>query len=606
MKKFNLLLFCLAIVLIFAFADTSIAQELSYFEIIDNNSVGLAVAPFSKRGECLVDIDRNGWADIYILKYNGPGYSRLYTNTEGQFTDITDQNTPLSSIEDVSGKRTFNVVWADYDNDGDKDCSFGTNDAIYLLRNDNNVLTDVSQEMGFVGYGIPGFVSEWHYNVCAWADYDVDGDLDCLVYQMNYANLYLFRNDGDHFTNVATEAGLDGTILSIDNFINPMVFTDWDMDGDPDITARHALFVNEDGVFRDATEELGLADVSWTNHKEFFDYDNDGDLDYFNVTGRTEEGENELWENRDGHFVNVSADVGLSLVRDRFRGVSTGDFDNDGDQDVFIQLNMNESMDVLLVNDKLEDGGRAFVNVAEFIGLTKMGDRIGGGFFDYNNDGFLDIYIPSAEFSHILYKNAADNGGNWVGFILEGTLSNRDAVGSFITLYYKGGEKQLRYIKGGGGYLRQDNPWVHFGLGLETAVDSVVIRWPLGYKQVLTDVEINQYHNIKEPDLSSVESVSSESVGPATFSLDQNYPNPFNPTTRIDFQISEPVLVSISVYDMTGRKVRSLMNSIQQSGTHSVVWDGRDDVGQVVASGVYVYQMKAGNFVDSQKMVFTQ
>ena len=583
------------------------SQDLSAFEIMDNNSVGLTVAPSSKRGGCLVDIDRNGWADIYTLKYSSSGYSRLFINNEGHFTDITDQ-TPLQQIEDVTGVRTFNVVWADYDNDGDKDCSFGTDHAIYLLRNDNNFLTDVSEEMGFVAPWRPTnpFIREWFVSVCGWADYDNDGDLDCLVYQQNNPNLYLLRNDDTVFTDIASEVGLDSTKLSVDNFMNVIVWTDWDMDGDPDITGRHDFYANEDGIFREVTEEIGLGEVSWTNHKEFFDYDNDGDLDYFKITGRTEEGTNELWENQDGYYVDVSQETGVSLVpRDRYRGISTGDFDNDGDQDVFIQQNQAQNLEVFLVNDEVEPGARAFADVAEFVGLTKRGDRIGGGFFDYDNDGFLDIYVHSAEHNHILYHNLAISGGNWVGFILEGTISNRDAVGSFIWLY-QGDKLQLRYTKAGSGYLRQDNPWVHFGLGYETSVDSVVIRWPLGYRQVLTDVAINQYHNIKEPDyLSAVETKRGETK-PHVFRLEQNYPNPFNPVTRIDYVLPNGMDIYLGIYDVTGKEVITLERGYQTAGRHVVTWDGHDSEGNLAASGIYVYRMKGGNLVKSMKMVFAK
>ncbi len=579
----------------------AVAQDLSAFEIIDNISVGLTAAPMAKRGECLVDIDRDGWADIYILKYNGEGYSRLYRNNNGKFTDISNQ-TPFAAIEDNSGIRTFNGVWADFDNDGDRDFSFGTNAAIYLLRNDNNIFTDVSAQMGFVGKRPPGFIVEWHYSIIGWADYDLDGDLDCAVFQMNNPNLYLFRNDGDHFTDVAAAVGLNATKLSIDTFINPITWNDWDMDGDPDLAGRKDFYANENGVFREVTAEIGLANVTWTNHKDFFDYDNDGDLDYLNITGSTNEGENQLWENRDNHFFDVSLEAGLSLVRDRFRGVAPGDFDNDGDQDVFVQLNIDASMDVLLVNDEPEPGVRAFSNVAEFVGLTKMGDRIGGGFFDYDNDGFLDIYIPSAEFSHILYHNLGTNKANWIGFRLEGTKSNRDAVGSFVTLHH-GAKKQMRYFKAGSDYLRQDNPFVHFGIGYDTSVDSVVIRWPLGLKQVLINPAIKQYHNVKEPDQTSVPAVNS-SISLNVFVLSQNYPNPFNPVTRIEYNLPRPGSVLLVVYDLAGRKVRTLLQGVQPVGQNSVLWDGCDDQGRLVASGVYYYQMRADNQTASQKMIF--
>jgi hypothetical protein len=602
MKWVTKIIIMIFLVISLVIINQAIAQDLSAFELIDNNSIGLTPAGYAKRGGCMVDIDRNGWPDIYTLKYNGPGYSRLFTNNQGYFTDITDQ-TPLKQIEDVDGIRTFNVVWVDFDNDGDRDCSFGTNKEIYLLRNDNNVLTDISEETGFIAPKPPGFIIEWHLSVCAWADVDLDGDLDCLVYQYNNENMYLFRNDDGMFTNIATEAGLDSTHLSVDGFLNPIVFTDWDMDGDPDICGRTDIFTNENGVFHDVTEEIGLHEVTIVNHKEFFDYDNDGDLDYLTITGKPDDGYNELYENQDGHFVNVSQEVGIINMRDLYRGCSTGDFDNDGDQDIFIQLNIPQSLDALLVNDEVEPGVHVFADVAEFVGITQTGDRIGGGFFDYDKDGFLDLYIHSAEHSHILYHNLGVSGGNWIGLILEGTLSNRDAVGSFIWLYYKDGKKQLRYTKAGSDYLRQDNPWVHFGVGFETSIDSIVIRWPLGYKQVITDLDINQYHNIKEPDYTAVPSGKEKTTQPISFELNQNYPNPFNPSTTIEYEISKTTHVHLSIFDLNGRQIRRLINENQTLGHYKIRWDGLDFAGNVVPSGVLIYKLTTNSQILSRKML---
>ena len=146
-------------------------------------------------------------------------------------------------------------------------------------------------------------------------------------------------------------------------------------------------------------------------------------------------------------------------------------------------------------------------------------------FFDYDRDGFLDIYVASASDNHILYHNFG-NDANWVGFILEGTISNRDAIGSLIWLY-AADEIQTRHLRAGTDWIEQENIWLHFGLGYETNVESVVIRWPLGHKQVLTDVEINQYHNIKEPDYTSPVENTTNAEKPNNFRLEQNYPNPF-------------------------------------------------------------------------------
>ena len=182
------------------------SQGISSFEIVDNASVGLTVAPFEKWGMAVSDIDRNGYPDIFVNRWNSPGYSRIYINEGGIFQDITNQS-PIEQIEvDTEETTTRTTVWVDYDNDGDRDLAMSTNKQIHLLRNDNNVFTDVSEETGFVGIIPPGFITDWDLTIGGWADYDLDGDLDCVICQVNNDNLYLFRNDDGHFTNVATES----------------------------------------------------------------------------------------------------------------------------------------------------------------------------------------------------------------------------------------------------------------------------------------------------------------------------------------------------------------------------------------------------------------
>ena len=91
------------------------------FELVNNSSVGLTPAPFSKWGMAISDIDRNGYPDILCTRWAAPGYSRIYTNSNGVFHDITDQS-PLEAVESVE-ENTTGVIWVDYDNDGDRDLS---------------------------------------------------------------------------------------------------------------------------------------------------------------------------------------------------------------------------------------------------------------------------------------------------------------------------------------------------------------------------------------------------------------------------------------------------------------------------------------------------
>jgi hypothetical protein len=602
----NMFILFLVLVLIFCCFNVLLAQDITAFEVIDNESIGLTVAPYEKWGMAVSDIDRNGYPDILCVRWKGQGYSRIYLNNEGVFQEITHQ-TSITAVE-AEETNTRGTLWVDYDNDGDRDLSLVTDKEIHLFRNDNNIFTEVSEEVGFVGYIPPGFIPRWWYNIGGWADYDLDGDLDCAITQDYNERMYLFRNDDGQFTNVSAEVGLDSTGLALDYRFS---WYDFDLDGDPDLYGRpyqgmHNMYRNDNGVFTEVSAELGLNGVEIVTHREFFDYDNDGDLDFFKAVSNSTWPENiELWGNSDGFFTDMTDELGLTIMPDfNYTSISIGDYENDGDKDIYLCASF-DMLDAFLLNEEVGENARVFADVAEFIGIIELGDRKGSACLDYDRDGFLDIYVPSADHNHILYHNVGGNNANWIGFILEGTISNRDAVGSLVTLY-TGDKKQIYYTTCGNDFMRQDNPWVHFGIGYETGVDSVVIRWPLGYKQVLTDVAINQYHDIKEPDYSSVESKQNESLKPNAFQLFQNYPNPFNPTTTIKYSIPENELVKLTVYNTLGFAVAKLVNNEQAAGSYSVTWDAMNAVEQSIPSGVYFFKLEAGAFTQVNKMMFLQ
>ena len=87
------------------------------------------------------------------------------------------------------------------------------------------------------------------------------------------------------------------------------------------------------------------------------------------------------------------------------------------------------------------------------------------------------------------------------------------------------------------------------------------------------------------------------------FALSQNYPNPFNPTTQIDFQLPSPCHVTLDVYNLVGQRVSRILDGFQEAGFQSAVWNGTDDAGNRVSSGVYFYRLQAGDFTASKKMV---
>ena len=90
---------------------------------------------------------------------------------------------------------------------------------------------------------------------------------------------------------------------------------------------------------------------------------------------------------------------------------------------------------------------------------------------------------------------------------------------------------------------------------------------------------------------------------PTEFALHQNYPNPFNPITTLRYELPENGLVNITIYDMLGRKVKTLVNQTQDAGYRSVVWDATNDYGKLVSAGIYLYQIQAGEYMQTKKMV---
>jgi hypothetical protein len=581
------------------------AQDVPFFERGNAEELGLPRVLVDRWGCSAADIDRNGWPDIYNNKWRGRLPSEIYMNYDGHFTDIYGNSPELKAIE-MEGNATRTPVLVDFDNDGDRDLMIGFDESHNMFRNDDNVFVDITADLGMVSK-VPGFVTVYGYEMSAWIDWDNDGDLDALVAQTNNPDYIFYRNDGDAFVDIAADVGLAGQNEIGDDgdrgFNTCRIqWIDWDNDGDPDLSAGWKLFRNDDGFLNDVSEEVGFLPFHRVRFHEWFDYDLDGDFDFMVLCY---EGRNEVWRNENGTFVNATQDIYLDLFTDD--GLSTlnvGDFDNDGDQDMFFSINDHEDIEAMLLNE-VEEGARTFISVAQFAGFADLiGDRKGAAILDYDMDGLLDIFSPSLEYGALVYHNLGlEIPNNWIGFDLWGTKSNKDALGTLVTCY-AGGMKLIRYTKAAQSWKMQDNPYVHFGIGQATSIDSVVIRWPMGDVEVLTDLEINKYYKIEE--LASVSAVERpEAQMPETAQLYANYPNPFNPSTTISYQLAKQENVTLSIFNLMGEEIITLVNNrTQNSGQHKVVWDGKDTNGLSVSAGLYLYQIKIGNYIESKKMAF--
>ena len=422
------------------------------------------------------DYDNDGDLDIYLANCGSP--NKLFRNEDGEiFVDAT--SSPLDDPDCGCG-----VAWGDYDNDGDLDlyvtiCLTGNR----LFRNEGGG-TFVDATTGPLG----------DYPACgvafSWGDFNNDGDLDIYLVNCDSTNK-LFRNDGG-----GTFVDATSDPLGCPGENRAVSCADYDNDGDLDIylvnggMLPNKLFRNDGGlVFVDATSGP-LGDLGSARGVDWGDYDNDGDLDiYF---ANYNEGNKLLRNDGGGTFVDVTTPVLADGGNPT--NVAWGDYDNDGDLDLFIA----KTHSVFQGEIKLlrNDGGGVFVNATSGA-LADTGIWYGATLGDFDNDGDLDIYVANAGGSNRLLINQKGSTNHWLHVDLVGVVSNRSAIGARVRAV-SGSLSQIREISGGSGYYSQNSLTAEFGLGSRTIVDTLKIRWPSGIMQTLTSVPVDTLLTIYE------------------------------------------------------------------------------------------------------------
>lgn len=475
-------------------------------------------------GAMFFDYNGDGWLDIYLPNgcwrwdvndnrgriLRGKLTNRLYRNNgDGTFTDVTDQ----AGVGDRGFG--FGCSAADFDGDGDLDLyvlNYGPN--VFYRNNGDGTFTDISAESGLAD-------DRWSLSA-PWFDYDGDGDLD--VYVANYLeydggkfrDFYpaagypgplsypgqadaLYRNNGDGtFTEVTQEAGVyqpDGRAMSA-------TVADLDNDGRLDIYVPNDAMQNwfyrnlGNGRFSEEGLILGLAfgeggqGVS-SMGPAVGDVDRDGRLDVF----IPDMGYSCLMVNRGEYFEDRTASSGLALVCGQYTGWGglVLDYDNDGYLDIFV-ANGNAhheytEEDVLMRND----GRGHFIDVARLSGEYFRHKYVGRGatYGDYDNDGDLDILVVNLNDSPRLLRNDGGNRNNWLTLELKLPNGKSDAIGARVVLE-AGSLRQVCDLIPVTGYLSQADPRVHFGLGPATRAERIEVRWPDGSTTERTNVAANR------------------------------------------------------------------------------------------------------------------
>ena len=539
------------------------------------------------------DYDGDGDQDLFLANLNFA--TRFYrNNSDGSFTDVAD-------LVGVDSRARVNGAFSDYDNDGDLDLfvvgfprsmDFAPTDQLYQ-NNGDGTFVDVAATAGVEDDGRrPGGARP------SWSDYDLDGDVDLYVPKLGPNSFFENQADGS-FIDVAAARGIDGGGgLSSFSF-----WAEYDNDGDPDLflgngrdnPARLYRNEREGEAFTDVIEASGVGaffgdfgppSPAWG------DYDNDGFLD-LGLTQAAREGaagKNNSWlfrNNRDGTFEDVTAMAGIDQKGDG-HGIGWGDYDGDG------------LLDLLLTSS--EDGNRLYRNQADGtfadVAVSTGVDRphvAGAVWVDFDTDGDLDIHLDHT--GARLYRNDGKS-RRWLQVQAAGRQSNRSGIGAVATAV-TGSHRQRRDLASQGG---QTMP-MEFGLGDATTVDSLIVAWPSGQVDVITDLAVDQIIRVIEGQghVTAVEEVAG--AGPQRFELDQNYPNPFNSGTVIRFAVPTSGEAELAVYNLAGQKVVNLVQGSREAGQYVLRWDGRDGAGRELASGVYFYRFQAGDQVGTRKLL---
>lgn len=485
-------------------------------------------------GICMDDFNNDGYLDLMVSSWKFDHQIRYFENdTKGGFTDKTS----FTGLVGVTGG--LNLKQADYNNDGHLDFvilrgawleNYGKIPNSLIRNNGDGTFTDVTIESGLY--------SMKPTQTAIWSDFNLDGWLDLFVANEstpkgeNTCELFISNGDGT-FVDMIGESGISQT-----GFFKGVDSGDFNNDGYPDLylsnfQGKNLLYINRSNEsecsFQLMPDSVGVSEPINSFSTWVFDYNNDGLEDIF-VSGYSSENISpvnmfmaninnyddhrlaarrpRLYKNLgNGTFKNIAPEVGLTEPVTTM-GCNFGDLDNDGYLDFYLATGDPGFLSIVPNKMYRNDQGMVFQDVTFSGGFGHIQKGHAVGFGDLDMDGDQDIYAVMGgayegdNYQNVLFENPMGNENNWINIVLEGTESNRSAIGAgMVASVTEGGKKRKIYHKvGSGASFGGNSMMAEIGLGKASQIDTLTIQWPNREqsKSVFYNLQVNQFLWISE------------------------------------------------------------------------------------------------------------